>query len=74
MMYGIFDRFGKLISQINPAGTGNSGFVEQGWNGTFNNKTMPQADYWFKITVPLSNGENKVFNGHFTLIRGKRRN
>ena len=70
----IFDRFGKLISQINPAGTGISGFVEQGWNGTFNNKTMPQADYWFKITVPLSNGEDKVFNGHFTLIRGKRRN
>ena len=70
----IFDRFGKLISQINPAGTGNSGFVEQGWNGTFNNKTMPQADYWFKITVPLSNGEDKIFNGHFTLIRGKRRN
>ena len=69
----IFDRFGKLIRQINPAGTGISGFVEEGWDGTFNGKPMPQADYWFKVIVTEPGDEPKVFNGHFTLIRGLRR-
>ncbi len=69
----IFDRFGKLIREINPAGTGVSGFVEEGWDGTFNGKPMPQADYWFKVIVTEPGDEPKVFNGHFTLIRGQRR-
>ena len=68
----IFDRFGKLIREINPAGTGISGFVEEGWDGTFNGKPLPQGDYWFKIVVEEDRGnEPKIFNGHFTLIREK---
>jgi len=53
----IFNRFGKLIKEINPLG--------DGWNGTFNNIKLPSDDYWFVVT--LKNG--KEYRGHFALIR-----
>lgn len=54
----IFNRFGKLISSFD----GNS----LGWDGTFNNLSLPTNDYWFKIFRP-SNG--RTYSGHFTLKR-----
>lgn len=51
----IFDRYGKLLAQLNPLG--------KGWDGTFNNKQMPSDDYWFSVI--LENG--KEMKGHFTL-------
>ena len=56
----IFDRYGKLIKQIDPNG--------EGWNGTFNNKLLPSTDYWFTIEYTKEN-EKKEFKGHFSLIR-----
>lgn len=53
----IFDRHGKLLKQIAADG--------DGWNGTFNGKLMPSAQYWF--TVDLRNGRD--FKGSFALIR-----
>ena len=53
----IFDRFGKLVKQINPSGTG--------WNGTFNGNQLSSSDYWF--VLELTNG--KTIKGHFTLKR-----
>lgn len=53
----IFDRYGKLLKQLDPRGTG--------WDGTFNGKAMPADDYWFK--VKLSDGHE--VKGHFTLKR-----
>ncbi len=53
----IFDRYGKLLKQLDPNGNG--------WDGTFNNKGMPGDDYWFKVI--LENG--REFKGHFSLIR-----
>jgi len=53
----IFDRYGKLLAQINPAGLG--------WDGTFNGAPLPSSDYWFKAT--LSDGT--IFSSHFTLKR-----
>jgi len=53
----IFDRFGKLIKQINPKGGG--------WDGTINGNRLPVSDYWYKALA--SNG--MVFTGHFTLKR-----
>ncbi|MEP5634939.1 MAG: T9SS type B sorting domain-containing protein, partial [Maribacter dokdonensis] len=53
----IFNQFGSLIKQINPK--------DKGWDGTFNNKSMPQADYWFKAS--FLNRQEIV--GHFTLKR-----
>lgn len=56
----IFDRYGKLISSLNPLGAG--------WDGTFNGYPLPQSDYWFvaKIKTPTREFEYK---GHFTLRR-----
>ncbi len=53
----IFDRYGKLIKQISPTGTG--------WDGNFNGNPMPAADYWYSIQ--LENG--RIMKGHFTLKR-----
>tara|TARA_R100001369_G_scaffold20091_1_gene36544 strand:- start:16662 stop:19373 length:2712 start_codon:yes stop_codon:yes gene_type:complete len=53
----IYDRYGKLLKQLDPN--------DAGWDGSFNNKDMPSADYWFKIF--LVNG--KEFGSHFSLIR-----
>lgn len=53
----IFDRFGKLIKQISPEGTG--------WNGTFDGTAMPADDYWF--IYEFENG--RTVKGHFSLKR-----
>ena len=53
----IFDRYGKLLSQLNPAGPG--------WDGTFNNQPLPADDYWY--TIKLEDGREA--KGHFALKR-----
>lgn len=53
----IFDRFGKIIAEIDPS--------SEGWDGTFNGKLMPQSDYWF--LVKLDDGRTR--RGHFSLIK-----
>ncbi len=58
----IFDRYGKLLKQLNPS----SG----GWDGNFNGKAMMADDYWFLIEYRDANtGEIKEFSGNFSLIR-----
>jgi len=53
----IFDRYGKLLIQLNPFGNG--------WDGLINGSVMPSSDYWYKISY--ENGE--IIKGHFTLKR-----
>ncbi|WP_337966944.1 choice-of-anchor L domain-containing protein [uncultured Flavobacterium sp.] len=53
----IFDRYGKLLKQMDQNSTG--------WNGTFNGQQLPSDDYWF--TLVLVNG--KSIKGHFSLKR-----
>ena len=58
----IFDRYGKLLKQLNPAG--------EGWNGTYNGELMPSDDYWFSIYyVESGNEARKEFRAHFSLKR-----
>ncbi|WP_430412442.1 lectin-like domain-containing protein [Kordia sp.] len=58
----IFDRYGKLLKQISPAGAG--------WDGTYNGTPMPSADYWFRVEyVDPFDGTPKEFINHFTLKR-----
>lgn len=52
----IFDRYGKLIKN-----TKNSPLS---WDGTFNNRKLPAADYWYKIRI-----DGTMFHGHFALKR-----
>lgn len=53
----IYDRFGKLLKQLDP--------LSAGWDGTYIGNPMPSSDYWF--SVRLSDGQS--FKGHFTLKR-----
>lgn len=53
----IFDKFGKLLQQIDAKGLG--------WDGYYNGKAMPSNDYWYM--VELEDGRTK--KGHFSLIR-----
>ena len=58
----IFDRYGKLLKQINPTG--------KGWDGTYNGAQLPSSDYWFVLDYndPVT-GEINKFRAHFTLKR-----
>ncbi|WP_431134823.1 T9SS type B sorting domain-containing protein [Psychroserpens mesophilus] len=53
----IFDRYGKLLSEIDPLGPG--------WDGTYNGAEMPSSDYWFAVTLQ----DGRVFRSHFALKR-----
>ncbi len=53
----IFDRFGKLIKQISPLGSG--------WDGTFLGDPLPADDYWY--TAKFEDGREA--KGHFSLKR-----
>ncbi|MFH6999709.1 T9SS type B sorting domain-containing protein [Flavobacterium sp. FlaQc-57] len=53
----IFDRYGKLIKQMNKNSAG--------WNGSYNGQQLPSDDYWF--TLIFTDGRN--VKGHFSLKR-----
>jgi len=57
----IFDRFGKLITQIDA--------VSEGWNGAYNGANLPSTDYWFTAQLIDENGNIREKKGHFSLIR-----
>jgi gliding motility-associated-like protein len=58
----IFDRFGKLLKQLNPS----SG----GWDGNFNGKAMIADDYWFLVEFKdPDSGAIREYSGNFSLIR-----
>lgn len=56
----IFDRYGKLLKDISPKGTG--------WDGTYIGQPMPAADYWFTVEYS-EQGITKKFKSHFSLKR-----
>jgi gliding motility-associated-like protein len=57
----IFDRFGKLITSIQPE--------SDGWNGFFNGEQLPATDYWFTAELIDNLGNIRTRKGHFSLIR-----
>ena len=62
----IFNRFGKLVAQVPIDG--------QGWNGTYNGKTLPSDDYWYNVQlIPANTGTTTKLpilkKGHFSLLR-----
>jgi gliding motility-associated-like protein len=57
----IFNRFGKLITEID--------LYSNGWNGTFNGNHLPATDYWFSVELVDIKGNTRVKKGHFSLIR-----
>ncbi|SFN86420.1 gliding motility-associated C-terminal domain-containing protein [Bizionia echini] len=57
LQISIFDRYGKLIKQINS--------TNSGWDGTYNGLQLGSDDYWYRAVLP--NG--KEYLGHFSLVR-----
>ncbi len=58
----IFDRYGKLIKQLNSSNLS--------WDGTFNGKPMPADDYWFRIKfTDDKTGKVRSYSANFSLIR-----
>ncbi|MCW5517835.1 T9SS type B sorting domain-containing protein [Muriicola sp. Z0-33] len=60
----VFDRYGKLIKQLNQSSLG--------WDGTFNGTALPSSDYWFKLSYTDASGQTvqaKFINNHFSLRR-----
>ncbi|RNC84906.1 MAG: gliding motility-associated C-terminal domain-containing protein [Winogradskyella sp.] len=56
----IFDRYGKLLKQLNHASAG--------WDGTYNGNLMPSSDYWWSADVKRGDIEFTA-TGHFALKR-----
>ncbi|AIY11796.1 T9SS type B sorting domain-containing protein [Cellulophaga baltica] len=59
----IFDRYGKLLKQLD---------VNSAWDGTYVGRTMPGSDYWFRFEYAgTENGVvvAKLLQNHFTLKR-----
>ena len=60
----IYDRFGKLLKQLNQ--------TDAGWDGLFNGNPLPSSDYWFQLTYTDSMGQTstaKYISNHFSLRR-----
>ncbi|UCE92610.1 MAG: T9SS type B sorting domain-containing protein [Flavobacteriaceae bacterium] len=53
----IYDKFGKLLAELDASG--------EGWNGIYNGKQLPSADYWYRVQLE----DGRIQTGHFSLIR-----
>ncbi|MCC1485051.1 T9SS type B sorting domain-containing protein [Winogradskyella immobilis] len=53
----IYDRYGKLITELS--------HTDIGWDGMYKGTYMPTNDYWFSAKL----NDEIVFSGHFTLKR-----
>ncbi|MDR6844095.1 T9SS type B sorting domain-containing protein [Flavobacterium granuli] len=54
----IFDRYGKMITQLNDS--------NRGWDGSINKNILPATDYWYVLKLDPNSPEVK---GHFSLKR-----
>jgi|GEM_PF-412792 len=57
----IFNRFGKIVAQID--------VDNPGWDGTYGGKRLPSDDYWFSIMLVDRNGNARERKGNFSLLR-----
>ncbi|MCV6629345.1 MAG: T9SS type B sorting domain-containing protein [Flavobacteriaceae bacterium] len=53
----IYDRFGKVLAQLNQK--------DWSWDGFFEGKPLPASDYWFRIFLE----DGREYQGHFSLLR-----
>ncbi|MFK8059832.1 MAG: T9SS type B sorting domain-containing protein [Polaribacter sp.] len=58
----IFDRYGRFLKNIDLK-------TENGWNGLFNGKEMPENNYWYNATLIDINDKVRTKKGHFSLLR-----
>ena len=58
----IFNRFGKLISEITDKN-------HPGWDGVYDGTILPSNDYWYNAELIDLNGKVRKKTGHFSLLR-----
>lgn len=56
----IYNRYGKLLHQINPNGNG--------WDGLYNGQMLSPSDYWFYARLTDKDGNIRERRGHFSLV------
>ncbi|MDR6764240.1 gliding motility-associated-like protein [Flavobacterium sp. 2755] len=54
----IFDRYGKLIAQLNAS--------NMSWDGTLERTPLPASDYWYALKI---DNTKPILRGHFSLLR-----
>ncbi|PCE63995.1 T9SS type B sorting domain-containing protein [Sediminicola luteus] len=57
----IFDRYGKLLTQLNSS--------NPEWDGTFNGRPLPADDYWFRLVYLDEDNTFGEYKGHMALVR-----
>lgn len=57
----IFDRFGKLVADVDLTG--------EGWDGFYNGERLPGADYWYLVKFTDQYGNYREKRGNLSLIR-----
>jgi gliding motility-associated-like protein len=57
----IFDRFGKLVADVDLTG--------EGWDGFYNGERLPAADYWYLVKFTDQYGNYREKRGNLSLIR-----
>lgn len=60
----IFDRYGKLLKQLDE--------TTFGWDGTFNGRPLPSSDYWFRLDYDRDDQGvivARTVRRHFSLVR-----
>jgi gliding motility-associated-like protein len=62
----VFSRWGEVI--YNGINLAPNSYLE-GWDGTFENKEMPQGLYPYQTTVQFADGSERTFRGDIRLIR-----
>src|SRR5690606_34555043 len=53
----IYDRYGKLITGVDPKG--------KGWDGMYNGTPLPSTDYWYVVILD----DGRTVKGHFSMVR-----
>lgn len=57
----IFDRFGKLVAEVDLNG--------EGWDGFYNGERLPASDYWYLVKYTDQYGDYREKRGNLSLIR-----
>lgn len=57
----IYDRFGKLVADVDLYG--------DGWDGFYNGERLPSSDYWYLVKFVDQFGDYREKRGNFSLIR-----
>ncbi len=57
----VFDRFGKLVAEVDLNG--------EGWDGFYNGERLPASDYWYLVKYTDQYGDYREKRGNLSLIR-----